>query len=86
MKQERRRWGQPRLVIPPNQLGKLTQMNGSELINQKSGQQAKTKKSRASFPFLAIQGQDDLKLGMILNVIEPDIKGILIIGERGTRK
>jgi len=86
MKDERRRWGQPRLVIPPTQLGKSTQMNGSELINQKSAQQSKTKKARASFPFLAIQGQDDLKLGMILNVIEPDIKGILIIGDRGTGK
>ena len=43
-------------------------------------------KKNASFPFLAIQGQNDLKLGLILNVIEPDIKGILIIGDRGTGK
>ena len=39
-----------------------------------------------SFPFHAIQGQNDLKMAMILNVIEPDIKGILIIGDRGTGK
>jgi magnesium chelatase subunit I len=41
---------------------------------------------RPSFPFPAIQGQNELKMGMILNVIEPDIKGILIIGDRGTGK
>nr|YP_008519670.1 magnesium-chelatase subunit [Nannochloropsis oculata]AGI99024.1 magnesium-chelatase subunit [Nannochloropsis oculata]AHX25445.1 magnesium chelatase subunit [Nannochloropsis oculata] len=93
MTQERRRWGQSRLVIPPNQLGRLEQMDETGLINkefQKSisniSNQSKTKKARASFPFLAIQGQNDLKLGMILNVIEPDIKGILIIGDRGTGK
>ena len=93
MTQERRRWGKPKLVIPPNQLGMLIKMDDTRLINkelQKNGisssNQSKTKKTRASFPFLAIQGQNDLKLGMILNVIEPDIKGILIIGDRGTGK
>lgn len=85
MKQERRRWGQPNLIIPPTKLGKMdeTGLNNNEF--QKSND-SKTKKVRASFPFLAIQGQEDLKLGMILNVIEPDIKGILIIGDRGTGK
>ena len=32
MTQERRRWGQSRLVIPPNQLGRLTQMDETGLI------------------------------------------------------
>jgi len=91
MTQERRRWGQSRLVIPPNQLGRLTQMDEPGLKEfqkntSSTSNQSKTKKARASFPFLAIQGQNDLKLGMILNVIEPDIKGILIIGDRGTGK
>jgi len=48
MKQERRRWGQPRLVIPPNQLGRLTKMDETGLINkefQKNTSQSKTKKS-----------------------------------------
>ena len=95
MKQERRRWGKPRLVVPPNGLGRLTQMDEGGIINKEFSQteakasklqDLKNKKTRASFPFLAIQGQNDLKLGMILNVIEPDIKGILIIGDRGTGK
>lgn len=95
MKQERRRWGQPQLVNGANEVEKLTKINEMEIINNQfqknkiktsNTQDTKAKKSRASFPFLAIQGQDDLKLGLILNVIEPDIKGILIIGDRGTGK
>lgn len=89
MKQERRRWGQPQLVTVPNKNIKEMEILNKQFQKTKSGvnsQDAKSKKSRASFPFLAIQGQNDLKLGLILNVIEPDIKGILIIGDRGTGK
>lgn len=38
------------------------------------------------FPFTAIVGQEDLKLGLILNVINPKIGGILAFGEKGTAK
>lgn len=38
------------------------------------------------FPFTAIVGQDDMKMGLILNVIDPSIGGLLIMGERGTAK
>ncbi|NLH01646.1 MAG: AAA domain-containing protein [Clostridiales bacterium] len=38
------------------------------------------------YPFTAIVGQDDLKLGLILNVINPKIGGILAFGEKGTAK
>nr|YP_009551125.1 Mg chelatase subunit e [Pseudellipsoidion edaphicum]QAA12051.1 Mg chelatase subunit e [Pseudellipsoidion edaphicum] len=57
----------------------------NEILGSKL-QGSQQKKNKSTFPFLAIQGQNDLKLGMILNVIEPDIKGILIIGDRGTGK
>ena len=36
------------------------------------------------FPFTAIVGQDDMKLCLILNVIDPTIGGVLIMGEKGT--
>lgn len=42
--------------------------------------------SNTSFPFTAIQYQDDLKLGLMLNLIDPEIRGMLIIGDRGTGK
>lgn len=38
------------------------------------------------YPFSAIVGQDEMKLALILNVIDPLIGGILIMGHRGTGK
>jgi len=38
------------------------------------------------FPFTAIVNQEDMKLGLILNVIDPSIGGLLIMGEKGTAK
>ncbi len=41
---------------------------------------------RIIYPFVAIVGQEDMKLALILNVINPDIGGVLIRGEKGTAK
>lgn len=38
------------------------------------------------YPFTAIVGQDDMKLALILNVINPALGGVLIKGEKGTAK
>jgi magnesium chelatase subunit I len=38
------------------------------------------------FPFTAIVGQEEMKLALQLNVIDPKIGGVLIIGDRGTGK
>jgi len=38
------------------------------------------------FPFTAITGQDELKLCLILNAVNPDTGGVLIRGEKGTAK
>src|SRR5947208_11729180 len=40
----------------------------------------------AVYPFSAIVGQDEIKLGLILNVIDPNIGGVLLMGHRGTGK
>jgi magnesium chelatase subunit I len=38
------------------------------------------------YPFAAIVGQENLKLALILNIIDPTIGGVLIRGEKGTAK
>lgn len=38
------------------------------------------------FPFVEIEGQDDLKLAILLNLIDRNISGVLIRGEKGTGK
>ncbi|KAJ6316247.1 hypothetical protein OIU78_019513 [Salix suchowensis] len=36
--------------------------------------------------FFAIVGQDEMKLCLLLNVIDPKIGGVMIMGDRGTGK
>ena len=38
------------------------------------------------FPFTAIIGQEEMKLALLLNVIDPQIGGVIIMGDRGTGK
>jgi magnesium chelatase subunit I len=38
------------------------------------------------YPFAAIVGQESMKLGLMLNVIDPGVGGVLISGEKGTSK
>ena len=41
---------------------------------------------RRVFPFTAIVGQEEMKLALLLNVIDPKIGGVMIMGDRGTGK
>jgi magnesium chelatase subunit I len=38
------------------------------------------------YPFSAIVGQEEMKLALLLNVIDPRIGGVMIMGDRGTGK
>ena len=38
------------------------------------------------FPFLAIVGQQEMKLALLLGLINPNVGGILLVGPRGTAK
>ncbi|RLB90214.1 MAG: magnesium chelatase ATPase subunit I, partial [Deltaproteobacteria bacterium] len=44
------------------------------------------KSSKLIYPFAAIVGQEKMKLGLILNTINPTLSGVLIRGEKGTAK
>jgi magnesium chelatase subunit I len=43
-------------------------------------------KNLRNFPFAAIIGQEEMKLALQLNVIDPKIGGVMIMGDRGTGK
>ena len=47
---------------------------------------APPKTRRVVFPFTAIVGQEEMKLALLLNVIDPKIGGVMIMGDRGTGK
>jgi magnesium chelatase subunit I len=48
--------------------------------------QAPSTNRRAVFPFTAIVGQEEMKLALLLNVIDPKVGGVMIMGDRGTGK
>jgi magnesium chelatase subunit D len=40
----------------------------------------------SGFPFSAVVGMDELRLGLVLNAVSPGIGGVLVRGEKGTAK
>jgi len=42
--------------------------------------------TKLRFPFMAIIGQEELSLALILNLVNPRIGGVLIRGTKGTGK
>ena len=55
-------------------------------INMTVTAPAPPKTRRVVFPFTAIVGQEEMKLALLLNVIDPKIGGVMIMGDRGTGK
>lgn len=46
----------------------------------------RTSKKMPNFPFVKIAGQEEMKLALLLNIVDPNIGGVLIMGDRGTGK
>ena len=46
----------------------------------------KRRRKLPAMPFVKIVGQEEMKLALLLNVIDPRIGGVLIMGDRGTGK
>ncbi len=42
--------------------------------------------TQIKYPFTAVEGQDEFKLCLLLNLIDPTIGGVLAVGDKGTGK
>ena len=58
----------------------------SESLELHQGDPPVNNNLRPIFPFTAIVGQEEMKLSLLLNVIDPKIGGVMIMGDRGTGK
>src|SRR5215813_15543095 len=58
----------------------------AKAYKEKNPQLATKRRPPSVYPFSAIVGQDQIKLGLVLNVIDPSLGGVLIMGHRGTGK
>merc|ERR1712086_889985 len=65
---------------------KHSYINFSKLAKMVTDTNVKLENERPVFPFTAIIGQEQMKLALILNVIDPRIGGVMIMGDRGTGK
>jgi magnesium chelatase subunit I len=61
-------------------------MEVSQLLRSGNFVSSTASTARAVYPFTAIVGQDEMKLALLLNVIDPRIGGVMIMGDRGTGK
>jgi magnesium chelatase subunit D len=64
----------------------MKKLNRNLAANRASKQAVQRRASASNYPFAAIVGQEEMKLGLVLNVIDPSIGGVLIMGHRGTGK
>ena len=42
--------------------------------------------ARPTYPFTAIVGQEEMRLSLVLNIVDPKIGGVMVMGDRGTGK
>ena len=61
-------------------------LNGDHPITEQNSMQASSKRASTVYPFTAIVGQDELKLSLLLCVVDPAIGGVMVMGHRGTGK
>jgi len=64
----------------------FSEVTSIDYLKFKKTKSVPTTKKRRVFPFTAVIGQEEMKLALLLNVIDPRIGGVMIMGDRGTGK
>lgn len=64
----------------------MTTARNSRKSKQNGVPPSPTPKQKPTYPFTAIVGQEELKLSLLLCVIDPAIGGVMVMGHRGTGK
>jgi len=73
--------------MPDSMLLDILQRSAAQqIMGQQPGQDRGILVDPVPFPFLAIVGQSEMKLALILAVINPRVGGVLLIGPRGVGK
>lgn len=71
----------PKAAAPKSKTAKT-----SKAAKPAQSSKAPEKSKAPVFPFTAIVGQEEMKLSLLLNVVDPRIGGVLVMGHRGTGK
>lgn len=70
----------------PAQPSSSTRTNSQNHAHTKEQDKEQERRAAPPYPFSAIVGQADLKLGLLLCVVDPTIGGVMVMGHRGTAK
>jgi magnesium chelatase subunit I len=74
------------MAEPVRSLTELLERSGARRFLQVPAPEDLGLSERLAFPFLAIVGQEEMKLALLLTLINPIIGGVLLVGPRGTGK
>ena len=66
--------------------GKCSRRHGGMLVMAAVVAEKEVQARTPSLPFVKLAGQEEMKLAILLNVVDPNIGGVLIMGDRGTGK
>ncbi len=73
-------------MAPPSSLKQLIEQVSSQRILEAAPLEQRGLTEPHPFPFLALVGQTEMKVALMLALINPAISGVLLVGPRGTGK
>lgn len=78
----------PDIIRPdrPSSLMELVEQVSSQAILKATAPRDRGLAERMPFPFMAMIGQDEMRIALMLTVINPEVGGVLLLGPRGTGK